>query len=195
MNADTIDKFNNYCADVMGYPHDYKNDEGDAYNPYYNLYQVAAVVQELVNLTGKYPECEVFGSGASTWKIWHNFVISTMPNSEDGDKPEGWDEYIKLHKEKLAVMENSDIFDLSDAELNAGFACTENKEVIKGCFVKERCWEVDTTPTLVNFAYGVDGHYCIKRYNQDKQCAEYFTQKNGWCSAGDVFDLGKVGKE
>jgi len=121
MKADTIDKFNDYCADVMGYEHGFKDKDGDAYNPYYNLYQVAAVVQELINLTGIYPECEVFGSGASTWRIWHDYIIATMPNAEDGDKPEGWDEYIKLHKEKLAAM--------------------ENKEVIKGCVGKERFWE------------------------------------------------------
>lgn len=168
MKAGTIDKFNNYCADVMGYEYGGEDENGDAYNPYYNLYQVAAVVQELINRTGEYPECEVFGSGASTWRIWHDYVISTMPNSEEGDKPEGWDEYIKLHKEKLAVMENKevikgcvgrerfwedeDIFDLSDDQLNDAFECGEDilEEAIVSADEMIDMWEWYTVTLKLN---------------------------------------------
>lgn len=79
----TDKEFNDYCADVVGYERGVKDEDGDAYNPYYNLHQVAAVVEELINLTGKYPEGDIMDSDASAWKIWHDFVISTMPEEDD----------------------------------------------------------------------------------------------------------------
>lgn len=75
-------EFNDYCAIVMGYETDMVDEDGDVYDPYFNLHQCAAVVGELINLTGRHPEASIHDANSSTWSTWHDFVISTMPEHE-----------------------------------------------------------------------------------------------------------------
>lgn len=47
-------------------------------------------------------------------------------------------------------------------------------------------------PYLVNRGDGVDGHYCICRIHKDGYREAWDDKKKKWCSAGTVFNLGKV---
>lgn len=42
-------------------------------------------------------------------------------------------------------------------------------------------------PYLKNRGDGVDGHYCVARYNPDKNCHEFWLAGKGWRSAGTVY--------
>ena len=44
---------------------------------------------------------------------------------------------------------------------------------------------------LVDRADAVRGHFCIARFNQPRCCTEFWSEKHGWRSAGDVI----VGRE
>jgi len=77
VTAAYLEEFNTYCADVMGY--DVKQQTlPDGYNPYYNLYELADVVEELINLTGKYPKDDILNSDSGTARVWADYVTSTM---------------------------------------------------------------------------------------------------------------------
>jgi len=62
----------------MGYDKDDVAKDEPAYDPYYNLYQLAAVTDTLIKLTGKFPEDDIFSSDNATWRIWSNFFGQTL---------------------------------------------------------------------------------------------------------------------
>ncbi len=78
MNVKDIKKFNLYCAEVMGYDGTDLIKDDAVYDPYYNIYQLAAVVEELINLTGKHPAALLGSTTHTTWRVWSNYVINTM---------------------------------------------------------------------------------------------------------------------
>ncbi len=87
------DKFNKYCAEVMGYTFTHCNGKNvvvmgvDVYNPYEDRGQMAEVVLTLIR--GDTISAEVFGSipivGGTLKQVGRDFIISTM-SSEDEDE-------------------------------------------------------------------------------------------------------------
>jgi len=213
--------FNEYCAKIM----EFETIDG-AYDPFYNLHELAAVVGELIATTGKYPQGNLLARAASVWQLWYEFVISTIPDTYTGSD---FNDFVVTKEPTMISRFNPTDYEhligtkwIADGGMGQTYTLTGimlasddyywvmtlsgkfNKHTeLYSCvydlepydFIqtksKETLSEYDTTPKLVNFADGVDGHYCIGRYNKEKRCAEYFTQKNGWVSAGDVFELGK----
>lgn len=111
------------------------------------------------------------------WHRGYNSAITTMEIM----KKMNWDNIEGVEaKAQKAVTELAEL------------AIEHSKDAAR-CREKYRSLLIEKNLYLQNFADGVDGHYCIARYNELKRHHEFFNIEQGiWCSGGTVLDLGCV---
>ncbi len=73
-----IKKFNDYCATVLNYADaaSFKDVDGKEFDPYHDLYQLAAVVEGMVEVTENCPPpCTLSHGDNSLWKSWGQYIL------------------------------------------------------------------------------------------------------------------------
>lgn len=79
---------------------------------------------------------------------------------------------------------------------NEGIEALENlKNVIRENeqLIKKLNRQLLTYPHLSNRGDGVDGHYCISRFNLKKECTEHFNEGT-WTAFGELFKDARAAK-
>ena len=109
-------------------------------------------------------------------------------NTGDVDKLETEAEKAITKLAELAIEHNKDAIEwrrrYNELVSNLSKLCLYDRDI------EYRPAPYFSMPFMVNYADGVDGHYCIAKNKSDGIRDYYDAKQEKWCSAGTIYDLG-----